>query len=104
MRLHIDSSLLFECGSSRLLCREPNRLAPEPCVPDSFQLTSEQTADSARRSVNNGKQIGVPFLDRHATKGQDLGANAALALSKALCSYAYGDLAHTRPKAAKPKS
>jgi len=102
--LQIASSLLFGCGSSTLLYREPNRLAPDPCVPDSFQLASEQTADSAGRSVNGGKQIWVLFLDRHAAEGQDFRANAALAPSRAIVSYAYGDLAHTRPEAAEPKS
>ena len=78
-------------------------LAPD-LRPDSLQLASEQTADSARRSVDGGKKIGVCFLHCHTTKGQNLRANAALALSRAACTYAYSDLAHPRAKPAKPKS
>jgi hypothetical protein len=99
-----DLSLFVGYDSLGLLCREPDRLAPDPCVPDSLQLASEQTADSARRSVDGGKQIGVCFLHRHTTKGQNFRANAALPLSRAACTYAYGDLAHPPAKPAKPKS
>jgi hypothetical protein len=56
--------------------------------------SSVQICRSARGSVNGDKQIGVCFLHHHTTKGQEFRANAALALSWAVCTNAYGDLAH----------